>query len=315
MPRGWPTSTTCAGTCGSTPSWKAPAGTGGPSLASGAVRRRGAVRALSDHRYRVFWPAQNTRHPGDNDVRGQGHPHHRVGRRLRPGRQADRDHRDRRQGRAADSETRGRPPIPPFISAPRSRSPRRSTCSSRIEPNGSLPVYVDAADDPDDYRTIYELMITVGVVRYRVPLFRRLNISAMDLCKINRFGGFATKNCAASSPPTTTSGVSGRRYPTPISAAFTKPRVHLETNPSSGIEPDGIVTADGTRDRHRHPGARDGIQLVGGQLPGHRGGRPKRPQPRKVVAGDQVPGLPGRVHSLLPQLPEPGQSLRLLRTV
>src|SRR3984893_17183191 len=35
--------------------------------------------------------------------------------------------------------------------------------------------------------TIYELVITVGLVRYRVPLNRRLNISAMYLCKINQF--------------------------------------------------------------------------------------------------------------------------------
>ncbi len=62
---------------------KRPLGRRDPPLAGGAVRWRRAVGALPDHRHRVPVPAENTRHSGDHDVRGQGHPHHRVGGRLR----------------------------------------------------------------------------------------------------------------------------------------------------------------------------------------------------------------------------------------
>ena len=78
--------------------------------------------------------------PGITDVRGQGHPHHRVGGRLRSGRSPGRHHRNRRNRGAADPQTRARkPPSSPSTSAPRSGWRRRSTCDSRIGPKSFLP--------------------------------------------------------------------------------------------------------------------------------------------------------------------------------
>ena len=67
------------------------------------------------------------------------------------------------------------------------------------------------------------------------------------------------------------------------------------------------------QDRHRHPDTGHRFRPVGGQLPRHRGHRARRPQSWKVVARHPVPGLPGRVDAVLPQLPQPGQPVRVPR--
>ena len=59
-----------------------PLGRGGQGLARRAGRRRDADRALPDHRHRLSVPAEDARHPRHHRLRGQGHPHHGLGRQL-----------------------------------------------------------------------------------------------------------------------------------------------------------------------------------------------------------------------------------------
>ena len=123
----------------------------------------------------------------------------------------------------------------------------------------------------------------------------------------------ATRNCAASSPRTTTSAASGRRSPTATTAPSPSRTCTCRPTASTASRPTASSQRRRHQDRHRHPGAGHRLRPVGGQLPGHRGHRPRGPQPRKVVARDQVPGLPGRVDAVLPELPEPGQPVRVPR--
>src|SRR5580693_8343883 len=81
--------------------------------------------------------------------------------------------------------------------------------------------------------TIYELMITVGVVRYRVPLFRRLNISAMDLCKINQFLAIRDKELRRKLTPDYDIGCKRPTFSNNYFRSFTKPHVHLQ---ATGID-------------------------------------------------------------------------------
>lgn len=94
---------------------------------------------------------------------------------------------------------------------------------------------------------IYELMITVGVVRYRVPLFRRLNISAMDLCKIHQFISIRDKELRRRLTPDYDIGCKRPTFSNRYLRAFTKPHVHLQTDGIERVEADAVVNADGTR--------------------------------------------------------------------
>ena len=95
--------------------------------------------------------------------------------------------------------------------------------------------------------TIYELMINVGVVHYNVPLFRRLNISAMDLCKINQFLQIRDKELRRRLTPDYDIGCKRPTFSNSYFRTFTKPHVHLQSDGIDHIATDGIVNSDGTK--------------------------------------------------------------------
>ncbi|MGE2733589.1 flavin-containing monooxygenase [Mycolicibacterium vaccae] len=95
--------------------------------------------------------------------------------------------------------------------------------------------------------TIYEAMINVGVVHYRVPLFRRLNISAMDLCKINQFIAIRDKELRRRLTPDYDIGCKRPTFSNSYFRTFTKPHVHLQSDGIDHITADGIVNTDGTK--------------------------------------------------------------------
>jgi cation diffusion facilitator CzcD-associated flavoprotein CzcO len=95
--------------------------------------------------------------------------------------------------------------------------------------------------------TIYEMMINVGVLHYRVPLFRRLNISAMDLCKINQFVQIRDKELRRKLTPDYDIGCKRPTFSNSYFRTFTKPHVHLQADGIERIEADGVVNADGTK--------------------------------------------------------------------
>lgn len=95
--------------------------------------------------------------------------------------------------------------------------------------------------------TIYEAMITVGVVNYRVPFFRRLNISAMDLCKIHQFIQIRDKDLRRRLTPDYDIGCKRPTFSNKYFRAFTKPHVHLQDAGIDHVTTDGIVNADGTK--------------------------------------------------------------------
>ncbi|WP_111510327.1 flavin-containing monooxygenase [Mycobacterium kyogaense] len=94
--------------------------------------------------------------------------------------------------------------------------------------------------------TIYEMMINVGVVHYRVPLNRRLNISAMDLCKINQFIQVRDKELRRRLTPDYDIGCKRPTFSNSYFRTFTKPHVHLQSDGIDHVTADGIVNADGT---------------------------------------------------------------------
>jgi len=91
--------------------------------------------------------------------------------------------------------------------------------------------------------TLFELMMVTGVLHYRQ--FRRLNIAAADLAKINRFVSIRDKELRRKLTPDYDFGCKRPTWSNDYYRTFTKPHVHLETNSIERIEPDGIVTADG----------------------------------------------------------------------
>ena len=195
--------------------------------------------------------------PGITTLRRQGHPHDRMGGRLRSDGPPDRDHRNRRNGGAADPETRREGRRPHRLPAHRRSGWRpRSTCGSRSGPKGcSRGCRGRSGRSGAVTDTIYELMITVGVVRYRVPLFRRLNISAMDLCKINQFLAIRDKELRRKLTPDYDLGCKRPTFSNSYFRSFTKPHVHLQADGIERVEADGIVNADGSKTHHRHAGA------------------------------------------------------------
>ncbi len=94
---------------------------------------------------------------------------------------------------------------------------------------------------------IYETMINVGVVHYRVPFFRRLNISAMDLCKINQFIQVRDKDLRRRLTPDYDIGCKRPTFSNSYFRTFTKPHVHLQSDGIDHVTSDGIVNADGTK--------------------------------------------------------------------
>ena len=153
-PTTWPTSTTCAGTCGSTPASRARGGTRTPSvwqvaLADGeTLTTRYLITAtgfLSQPRMPDI--------PGIDRLRRQGHPHHRLGRRLRPGRAPDRHHRHRRHRRPAhpragqDGRRADRLSAHPDLGGAEDRPPVRRAGQAAVRPGSA-----DAARRPSGDR-------------------------------------------------------------------------------------------------------------------------------------------------------------------
>lgn len=95
--------------------------------------------------------------------------------------------------------------------------------------------------------TIYEMMINVGVVHYNVPFFRRLNISAMDLCKTNLNLQVRDKELRRRLTPDYDIGCKRPTFSNSYFRTFTKPHVHLQSDGIDHIAADGIVNADGTK--------------------------------------------------------------------
>ena len=128
-----PTSTTCAATCGSTPPSRARAGTRTPSvwrvaLAGGETLTARYLITATGFLSQPKMPDI----PGIDELRGQGHPHHRLGRRLRPRRTAGSPSSAPAPPPSSSSPSwPRRPPTSPCTSAPRSGWCPRSTCGSR----------------------------------------------------------------------------------------------------------------------------------------------------------------------------------------
>jgi cation diffusion facilitator CzcD-associated flavoprotein CzcO len=92
---------------------------------------------------------------------------------------------------------------------------------------------------------IYEFMIVTAVLNHRY--FRRLNIAASDLAKTHRFASIRDKELREKLTPDYDFGCKRPTFSNGYYRAFTKPHVHLQTSGIERIEPDGIVSADGTK--------------------------------------------------------------------
>jgi cation diffusion facilitator CzcD-associated flavoprotein CzcO len=95
--------------------------------------------------------------------------------------------------------------------------------------------------------TFFEL-ITLTAVYYRQ--FRRLSlgVDGGDLAMITRFASVRDPELRRKLTPDYDFGCKRPTWSNHYYPAFTKPHVHLRTNPIERIEPDGIVTADGHKD-------------------------------------------------------------------
>jgi cation diffusion facilitator CzcD-associated flavoprotein CzcO len=93
---------------------------------------------------------------------------------------------------------------------------------------------------------VYEFMVSVGVVNYR--LFRgRFNVSAADLAKTHRLVSIRDKKLREKLTPDYDFGCKRPTFSNSYYRTFTKPHVHLQADGIERIEADGIVNADGTK--------------------------------------------------------------------
>ena len=93
--------------------------------------------------------------------------------------------------------------------------------------------------------------------------------------------------------------------------AFTKSHVHLETNGIDRIEPDGIVAKDGTKRTIDTLVLATGFDVWEANLPAIEVIGREGKQPRKVVAGNAIPGLRRHFDARLPELPVDGEPVRV----
>ncbi len=94
--------------------------------------------------------------------------------------------------------------------------------------------------------TIYEVVVSVGVVHYRLSR-GRYNVAAGDLAKIQRFVTIRDKELRAKLTPDYDFGCKRPTFSNTYYRTFTKPHVHLQDNGIARIEADGIVANDGTK--------------------------------------------------------------------
>lgn len=90
-----------------------------------------------------------------------------------------------------------------------------------------------------------ELLTVAGVLKF--PYFRRLSIIVMDICKIHRFVSVRDKRTRQKLAPSYDIGCKRPSWSNDYYRSFNRPHVHLESNSIERVEPDGIVTADGTK--------------------------------------------------------------------
>ena len=76
---------------------------------------------------------------------------------------------------------------------------------------------------------------------------RRLNVAASDLAKMHRFASIRDKELRKKLTPDYDFGCKRPTFSNGYYRSFTKPHVHLQTSGIERIEPDGIVSADGTK--------------------------------------------------------------------
>ncbi len=94
--------------------------------------------------------------------------------------------------------------------------------------------------------SIYEWMVTIGVVHYRT--FRgRGNISAADLSKLHRFLTVRDKELRRRLTPDYDFGCKRPTFSNGYYRAFTRPNVHLQDIGIDHVQSDGIVARDGTK--------------------------------------------------------------------
>jgi cation diffusion facilitator CzcD-associated flavoprotein CzcO len=92
---------------------------------------------------------------------------------------------------------------------------------------------------------LMEFIAVILALKYRY--LRRLNIAAMDLCKIHRFVQVRDKELRRKLTPDYDLGCKRPSWSNVYYRAFTKPNVHLETGGIERIEPDGIATRGGNK--------------------------------------------------------------------
>ncbi|NTY61027.1 flavin-containing monooxygenase [Mycolicibacterium sphagni] len=90
---------------------------------------------------------------------------------------------------------------------------------------------------------LYELMISIGVLRY-TP---RITLAAADLAKMWRFATIRDKELREKLTPEYDFGCKRPTFSNKYYRSFTKPNVHLQTSGIDHIEADGIVANDGTK--------------------------------------------------------------------
>ncbi|GAA2536199.1 flavin-containing monooxygenase [Mycolicibacterium diernhoferi] len=94
--------------------------------------------------------------------------------------------------------------------------------------------------------SIYEWMVTIGVVRYRT--FRgRGNISAADLSKLHRFVTVRDKELRRRLTPDYDFGCKRPTFSNGYYRTFTRANVHLQDIGIDHVQSDGIVGTDGTK--------------------------------------------------------------------
>ncbi|GAT11215.1 NAD(P)/FAD-dependent oxidoreductase [Mycolicibacterium novocastrense] len=94
--------------------------------------------------------------------------------------------------------------------------------------------------------SIYEWMVTIGVVHYRT--FRgRGNISAADLSKLHRFITIRDKELRRRLTPDYDFGCKRPTFSNGYYRSFTRPNVHLHDIGIDHVQSDGIIGTDGTK--------------------------------------------------------------------
>ena len=186
--------------------------------------------------------------PGIDDFDGQGHPHHRVGGRLRPRRTPDRGHRHRRHRRAADPRARQagrrphRLPAHPDLGGAQDRPALRRAGQAAVRPN---PV------DPAGASLVHRLDLRGHGLRRRACTTRRSaggSTSRPPTCRsCTGSSSIRDKDLRRRLTPDYDFGCKRPTFSNGYYRAFTKPHVHLQDAGIDHVAADGIVGKDGTK--------------------------------------------------------------------